>query len=107
MQVQLTFHLEASKAPLKLINFIQSQGVKVGLSIKPKTKVVELKPYLDHVDLILIMSVEPGFGGQKFIPETINKINELTGLIDSLKHDSKPIISVDGGVNSINTYNRF
>lgn len=98
----LTFHLEASKDPLKLISFIQSRGVKAGISIKPKTEVIKLKPYLTCVDLVLLMSVEPGFGGQEFIPETIHKLQELTTLLESSTTGSRPIISVDGGVNSSN-----
>ena len=64
----ITFHYEAVKEPLKLISKIKEKGVKAGISIKPKTPAKEIFPYLDKVDLVLVMTVEPGFGGQKFMP---------------------------------------
>ena len=75
--------------PLTYIN----KGYKVGLAIKTKTKIDEVKEYLNKIDMLLIMSVEPGYGGQSFIPNTINKINELKQLNKDLT------VEVDGGIN--------
>ena len=96
----ITFHLEACKNSAEVqqtIDFIRSKGVKVGLSIKPKTDVKELLPWLDKIDLALIMSVEPGFGGQKFIPNALDKISFLRKYIDS--NNLAVLIEVDGGIN--------
>ncbi len=90
----ITFHLEAVKDPKELINYIKEKEVKAGISIKPKTSVNEIQPYIDLVDLILVMTVEPGFGGQKFMPECAEKIKEIK---QNAKKDL--IIEVDGGIN--------
>lgn len=89
----LTFHLEAVKEPLEIIDLIHSFGIKCGISIKPNTKVSKLKPYLDKIELVLIMSVEPGLGGQSFMESVIPKIAELKNFNQNL------LISVDGGIN--------
>lgn len=91
----ITFHYEAAKEnTVDLINLIKSFGKKAGISIKPKTLVKEIVPYLELVDMVLIMTVEPGFGGQKFMPECAEKIKELK------EHLQKNIIiEVDGGIN--------
>lgn len=91
----LTIHLEAISNPMEAINLIKQKGVKVGISIKPNTDVSTLVPYLDFVDLVLIMSVEPGFGGQSFIPSSLEKIVKTKELING-KNIS---IEVDGGIN--------
>ena len=96
----ITFHLEAVDNVLETINYIKSKNVKVGISIKPGTKINELLPYLDKVDLVLIMSVEPGFGGQKFIENSINKVNELYDIRDNNSYNY--LIEIDGGINNIN-----
>lgn len=90
----LTFHLESSSDPEKTIDAIHARGMKAGLSIKPNTPAEAVFPYLDKLDLILVMSVEPGFGGQKFMPVCLNKIRIL--------HEKAPEIpiSVDGGINA-------
>lgn len=92
----ITFHYEATKeTTFEVINIIKSYGVKVGISIKPKTPVSAIKPYLDMVDLVLIMTVEPGFGGQKFMEDCADKIIEVKA------YSNKDIIvEVDGGVNA-------
>jgi len=96
----ITLHIEANGFSRKLINFIKENDFKVGIAIKPKTSINEIIPYLDIVDLILIMTVEPGFSGQKIIHETITKVKELSNIISNL---SKEIdIEVDGGINSSN-----
>ena len=89
----ITFHLEATDKVDEMIDMIHSYGIKCGISIKPNTRVEELLPYLDKIELVLIMSVEPGMGGQKFMPIAIDKINELR------KINRNVIISVDGGIN--------
>lgn len=92
----ITIHLEACEDVDATIFKIKACGCKVGLSIKPNTPVSALQPYLDKVDMILIMSVEPGFGGQKFIPSSLEKISETKAMIDAkgLSID----IQVDGGI---------
>ena len=96
----LTFHYEACKDETevqKVIDLIHSCGAKVGLSIKPKTDVKVLDKFLPSVDMILIMSVEPGFGGQSFMPNALDKISYLRSMID--KYGYKCLIEVDGGIN--------
>ena len=94
----ITFHYEAveQKSIIEITKYIQSFGIKAGLSIKPKTNPQDVLPYLEYVDLILVMTVEPGFGGQSFIPECADKIAVIK---QNSKHDL--IIQVDGGINDI------
>lgn len=93
----ITFHYESLSNPQEVIDEIKSNGVKVGISIKPNTSVSEIIPFLDQIDMVLIMSVEPGFGGQSFMPESINKIEDLI----SYRTDNKLnyLIQIDGGIN--------
>lgn len=94
----LTFHYEAMNNDdevFKLIRFIKDHGVKAGLSIKPKTPVEKIIPFLNEVDLLLVMTVEPGFGGQKFMEDCAEKIKVIrTNAPESL------IVQVDGGINA-------
>lgn len=92
----ITFHVEAAEDVMATIDAIKKQGKKVGLSINPKTSVKVLKPYLKEADLILIMSVEPGFGGQKFIESSLDKVKELVVLRSM--HNHKFEIEIDGGL---------
>lgn len=92
----LTIHYEACENPLETLEKIKSFGIKAGISIKPGTPVSVLKDYIDKVDLILIMSVEPGFGGQKYIESSYDKIKETVALIAGM--DNPPEIEVDGGI---------
>lgn len=92
----ITFHLEAAPDPKAVIEAIRAEGCKVGISVKPKTPLSEVEPYLDQVDLLLIMSVEPGFGGQKYIPESTQKIAEARAYIDA--HCPEVDLEVDGGI---------
>lgn len=92
----ITIHVE-NKNVSKNLGLIEDYGIKKGLSIKPNTPLDELEPYLDTIDLILVMSVEPGKGGQEFIGETVNRIKELKEKLK--KHNSNALISVDGGIN--------
>lgn len=91
----VTFHYEAVDNPDEVIDYIHSLNTKAGISIKPNTSVEVLKPYLAKLDLILIMSVEPGFGGQKFIDSSIAKLKYLA----ELRQQYNYLISVDGGIN--------
>lgn len=96
----LTFHYEAvntKEEVLELIDFIHQNNVKVGISIKPGTDVKVLDEYLDLVDLILVMSVEPGFGGQSFMPVALDKIKYLKQ--EKINNNYKYEIEVDGGIN--------
>lgn len=97
----ITFHLEAGtdEEIRKTIDFIHSLGKKVGLSIKPKTPVEFLIPYLKDIDLVLLMSVEPGWGGQKFIENSLDRLDSLRLEIDKLPVEERPIIEIDGGIN--------
>ena len=92
----INFHLEACDDPRAVIDAIKKTGKKVGITIKPKTPVDALIPYLEQVDMILLMSVEPGFGGQSYIPGSTEKIKKLRTMLDDrgLKTD----IEIDGGV---------
>lgn len=96
----VTFHIEAVnsiKQAEKIIDKLHSLNCKAGISIKPATKVDAVLPLLDKVDLVLVMSVEPGKGGQKFMPEALEKIADLRKIID--KNRLNCLIEVDGGIN--------
>ncbi len=105
----VTFHLEATQQPLVCIEKIRAVGAKVGVSIKPNTPVEALNGLLNHVDLILVMSVEPGFGGQKFIPESTAKVEKLSQMIGKAigEGEPRPLIEVDGGVSASNALELF
>jgi ribulose-phosphate 3-epimerase len=96
----ITFHPEATKDVKGTIELIKRNGKKVGISLKPKSKIELIIDYLDEVDLILIMSVEPGFGGQKFMPEVLTKLKEIKKIIS----EKNLIIDleIDGGINFSN-----
>ena len=96
----ITFHLEASENPKEVIDKIHAEGVQAGISIKPATPVEEVYPYLPFVQMVLVMSVEPGFGGQAFIPESLDKIRQLREYIDA--NDLSVRIEVDGGIDKEN-----
>ncbi len=99
----ITVHLEACEDLHATIAKIKECGCKVGVSIKPKTPVSALEPYLEELDMILIMSVEPGFGGQKFIPSSLEKIAEARSLVSEKGLDID--IQVDGGIYTYNVEN--
>ena len=96
----ITFHIEIRKNKEKIIKLIKDMGYKVGISIKPDTDIEKLIPYLDDVDMVLIMSVEPGCGGQKFIDSTLDRIKQVKKLIKESKRDIK--IEIDGGIKGDN-----
>lgn len=92
----ITFHLEAAPDVLEVIDKIHSLGKKAGLSIKPGTETDALIPYLDKVDMILVMTVEPGFGGQLFIQKSYDRIREVRKMLD--ERGLHTDIQVDGGI---------
>ncbi len=93
----ITFHIEAVASPETLIKYLHEKKVKAGLSIKPKTSVDAIKPYLHDLDIVLVMSVEPGFGGQTFMHEMVEKMQALAALKKT--HGYHYEIVVDGGIN--------
>ena len=93
----ITFHPEATNDTAKTIRLIRKENKKVGISLKPKSKIDLIEKYLDQIDLVLIMSVEPGFGGQKFMPEVLEKTKNLRKIITDKK--LKVDIEIDGGIN--------
>ena len=93
----ITFHIEATDEPENIIDLIRSCGCKVGVSIKPKTPLSDIFPILDKVDVVLIMSVEPGFGGQGYIPESSEKIASIKSFLIENCLD-RVLIEVDGGI---------
>ena len=96
----ITFHLEATQDALHCIHLIRESGAKVGVSVKPKTPIEALRPILKEVDMVLVMSVEPGFGGQKFIPESLDRIRDLRRMAEEL--NPTLLIEVDGGISAEN-----
>ncbi len=92
----ITIHLEATDDVRGAIAMMKKAGVKAGVSIKPATPVSAVVPYLDELDLVLIMSVEPGFGGQSFIEGSTQKVAELKAEID--RCGSRAVIEIDGGI---------
>ena len=93
----ITFHPEATSDVATTIKLIKDQNKKVGISLKPKSEISLIKDYLKEIDLVLIMSVEPGFGGQKFMPEVLEKTKAVRELIN--KQKLKVDVEIDGGIN--------
>ena len=93
----MTFHYEAVSEVSSVINYIHEKGIKVGVSIKPSTDISEIIDYLDYIDLVLVMSVEPGKGGQSFIEDSVKKIEGLYNLRERQNYNY--LIEVDGGIN--------
>ena len=96
----LTFHIEEEKHPLRLIEHIRKNGVSPGIVLNPHTPVSAIEHIIDEVDMVLLMSVNPGFGGQKFMPVVLEKTRALRELIE--RKNAKCLIEVDGGVNGLN-----
>lgn len=96
----VTFHIEATKCPEKCLEMIKSRGKKAAISVKPNTPVEDIYPYLDSCDMILVMTVEPGYGGQALIPDCLEKVKKLKAEID--KRELAVDIQVDGGINEKN-----
>ena len=97
----ITIHPEATKNLKESINLIKKFGKKVGVSLNPKTEIKTLIDEIENIDLVLIMSVNPGFGGQKFMPEVLDKIRELKKIKDKNQYHFD--IEVDGGINFSNS----
>ena len=93
----ITFHPEATTDVGQTIKLIRGQNKKVGISLKPKSEINLIKEYLNQIDLVLIMSVEPGFGGQKFMPEVLEKTKIIRSLIN--QKNLKVDVEIDGGIN--------
>ena len=96
----ITFHHEATKNTAETLEMIREKGVKAAVSVKPGTPVEEIYPYLELCDMVLIMTVEPGYGGQALIPETLEKVRKLKAEIS--KRGLNVDIQVDGGINEKN-----
>lgn len=97
---RITFHIEALKDKDRIFNFIQElkeNNIKVGIAISPETQIEELKPYLKYIHMVLVMTVVPGKGGQKIIPETLEKIRSLKKYLEENSIDID--IEADGGIN--------
>ena len=92
----ITFHVESISYPAKTIEKIKMNNVKAGIVIKPHTAVKAIEKYLDMVDMVLVMSVEPGFGGQKFMPHTLDKVKELAEIKKDKNLNFE--IEIDGGI---------
>ena len=97
----ITFHPEATPNISNTINLIRRENKKVGISLKPKSEIKLIEGHLNEIDLVLIMSVEPGFGGQKFMPEVLEKMKTLKTIIDQRKLNLD--IEIDGGINFENS----
>ena len=93
----ITFHPEATENVSETIGLIKKLGKKVGVSLKPRSQINLIEDHLNEIDLILIMSVEPGFGGQKFMPEVLDKMKKLRNIINEKKLNID--IEIDGGIN--------
>ena len=96
----ITFHLEATEDPEAVIRQIHEAGVQAGISIKPGTMVEKVYPYLEKVDMVLLMTVEPGFGGQAYIPESTERIRRVRQFIN--EHGLTTDLEVDGGIKTQN-----
>lgn len=97
----ITFHIEACESTAQchsILDFINQRGKRAGLSLRPQTPIEDLYPFLDKCGLILVMGVNPGFGGQAFLPETVERIAELRAEIDC--RNLPTLIEVDGGINA-------
>lgn len=101
----ITFHYETVENPLEVIDLIKAEGALVGITINPDVPVSVLEPYVDKVDLVLLMTVFAGYGGQKFIEESYERIAELKEMIE--RKNAHCIIEVDGGVNVQNAAKLF
>ncbi|MFL0578323.1 ribulose-phosphate 3-epimerase [Dietzia sp. 179-F 9C3 NHS] len=94
----VTFHVEATDDPRAVADLLHSKGCKAGISIKPNTPVEQYLDLLEHIDLVLVMSVEPGFGGQSFMPDMLDKVRTLRAEIDRRGLDV--VIQIDGGIDA-------
>lgn len=96
----ITVHLEACRRPAAVLDLIRREGCRAGLSVRPKTPIQKIEPYLKDLALVLVMTVEPGFGGQSFMPEMMPKVRWLREKGRNVKPSDRPWIEVDGGINA-------
>ena len=94
----ITFHIEATDDPRGLIELIRSTGKEVGISLKPSTPISDIEPYFDQIDLILVMSVDPGFGGQGYLEGSTERIIEIKQKLVEQCLQDRVLIEVDGGI---------
>lgn len=94
-QDTILFHIESQDTPERVLEAIAGTSASAGITLRPGSSLKSIAPYLDHVNMVLVMSVEPGFGGQAFIPDALDRIRDLRKLIGTRKIE----ISVDGGIN--------
>lgn len=94
----VTVHVESTPDVRGALNQIRGEGARAGITLRPATPLESITDFLEEVDLILVMSVEPGFGGQAFLPDSLERIQHLRGILDDLPWDRRPPISVDGGI---------
>ncbi len=94
----ITFHIEATDDPKSVIDLIKSTSTQVGISIKPSTPLSNIEPYYDQIDLILVMSVEPGFGGQGYINGSTERIQAVKQKLNEMCLQDRVLIEVDGGI---------
>ena len=94
----ITFHIEATDNPQSVIDLIRSTGKQVGISLKPSTSVAAIEPFFEHIDLILVMSVEPGFGGQGYLDGSTERIQEIKQKLVEQCLQDRVLIEVDGGI---------
>ena len=97
--ILLCFHIEAATHSHRLIQSIQAAGAKAGVAINPGTSISQIEAILPYVDMVNMMSVNPGFGGQKFIKETVDRIRMVRSMLEKLGRADEVLIEVDGGVN--------
>lgn len=97
---RITIHYESCDNPLDVINKIKSKGIEAGITLRPKTELTKILPLLKEVDAVLVMSVEPGFGGQSFIESSLDRVRELRDYID--KNNLACKIEIDGGIKTTN-----
>ena len=94
----ITFHIEATDDPQSVIDLIKATGTKVGISIKPATPLDEIEPYYDQIDLVLVMSVDPGFGGQGYLDGSTERVEKVKQILIEKCLQDRVLIEVDGGI---------
>ena len=94
----ITFHIEATDDPQSVIDLIKATGAKVGISIKPATPLAEIEPYYDQIDLVLVMSVDPGFGGQGYLDGSTERVEKVKQILIEKSLQNRVLIEVDGGI---------
>ena len=94
----ITFHIEATDDPQSVIDLIKATGAKVGISIKPATPLDEIEPYYDQIDLVLVMSVDPGFGGQGYLDGSTERVEKVKQMLIEKCLQDRVLIEVDGGI---------